>query len=362
LYTNGQLPCQICLGSPGLGRTKGLSDAFEPQLPCDYDFGSSVGSKLKNAVAIVHNNPEQSSIVFVDWTLGNVCNYACSYCPDRLHDGSLRWPAVDKVIGLSEKIVDHYRKLGRRAYIKFSGGEPSAYKGMLEVLARLRDLGALTALNTNGSREMAWWDSAIPLLDAIVLTYHIEFAELEHFAAVLKRLTEASITTHVNVTMVPERFDECVAKASELAARCRGMSIALKALRVSFGSELYPYTEQQKTTMARFGAAGAKKKLVRGQMLCTYDDGSSELLSPQELILRGANQWTSWNCNAGIESLALHFDGQVYRSVCGEGGAIGNLFDQSIAFPSAPIRCTKKDCHCLSDIRITKWRESSLDG
>jgi hypothetical protein len=217
----------------------------------------------------------------------------------------------------------------------------------------------LTSLNTNGSRELAWWDSAIPLLDASVLTYHIEFAGLEHFAAVLKRLTEASITTHVNVTMLPERFDECMAKASELAARCSGMSIALKALRVSFGSELYPYTEEQKSTMARFGADGAKKKLVRGQMRCSYDDGTAELLSPQELLLRGVNRWAAWTCNAGIESLAVRSDGQVYRAVCQQGGAIGNLSDRSIAFPASPVRCAKDYCNCLSDIRISKWRESN---
>jgi MoaA/NifB/PqqE/SkfB family radical SAM enzyme len=312
---------------------------------------------LKNQVAIVHSNPQQSRIVFVDWTLGNVCNYACSYCPAHLHDGSIRWPAVDKVIDLAERIIGHYRMLGRRAYFKFSGGEPSAYRGLLEVLARLKDLGAFTALNTNGSREIAWWDSAIPLLDAIVLTYHIEFAEPEHFAAVLKRLTEASIPTHVNVTMLPERFDECAANASELSARCRGMSIALKALRVRFGSELYPYTEEQKRTIARFRAGGAKNIQNRGQVRCSYDDGASELLPPQELLLRGANRWATWNCNAGIESLAIRSDGKVYRAVCRQGGAIGSLSEQSIAFPTAPVRCGNDDCHCLSDIRITKWRD-----
>ena len=40
---------------------------------------------MKKPIAIVNNNPELSDLTYVDWNLGTLCNYACSYCPEPLH-------------------------------------------------------------------------------------------------------------------------------------------------------------------------------------------------------------------------------------------------------------------------------------
>ena len=39
-----------------------------------------------------HSNPSHKDWFVVNWCLGNTCNFACSYCPSGLHDGSKRWP------------------------------------------------------------------------------------------------------------------------------------------------------------------------------------------------------------------------------------------------------------------------------
>jgi organic radical activating enzyme len=321
---------------------------------------------MKTAVALVHRNPAHANVAFVDWALGNVCNYECSYCPKHLHDSSVRWPSPDVVLTFAQKAIDHYDSLGKRTFFAFSGGEPTAYKGMLTVLQRLKHLGALTSVISNGSREIPWWDEAIPYLDAVALTFHLEFSDLEHFSTLTNRLLRSTLRTHINVTMLLDRFEQCVANAAALAAQCAGASIALKPLQ-HFGhspraealdeKRMYSYTAEQRKLMAEFGPPPAKPHPFRGNMRRLYDDGSSEALGPRDLLLREQNRWNGWNCNAGVESLAIKHDGQVYRAICRQGGLLGSIFDQSIALPRAPIRCGAEVCPNLNDFRITKWRE-----
>lgn len=83
-------------------------------------------------------------------------------------------------------------------------------------MRRIKELGGNAGLNSNGSRVVAWWDEATPYLDLLILTYHIEFTRMVHFVAVANRLLDREVTTHVNLTMLPDRFDE----SAELLLRC----------------------------------------------------------------------------------------------------------------------------------------------
>ena len=311
---------------------------------------------MKQPIAIVNNNPAFADLTCIDWNLGTLCNYACSYCPERLHDGALKWPEPKVALRFCGAAINHYQSLGRRTFFKFSGGEPTLYKHLIGLLRGVKELGGNAGLNSNASREPAWWDQAVDYLDHVVLTYHIEFSDTEHFVAVANRLIEAGVVTHVNVPMLPERFDECAERASALRSRCRGISLALKPLLVDFKDQMYLYSHEQKQAMQELAPAPAGEGASRTGMQCIYGDGTARVAQTQDFILREENYWRSWHCNAGIESLAIRADGGIYRAVCKQGGLLGNLADRSYSFPAAPIRCAKDTCACLADIKISKWR------
>ena len=42
----------------------------------------------------------------VDWMIGNTCNYACSYCDEYFHDGSVKWSDPDKVERFAKRLTD----------------------------------------------------------------------------------------------------------------------------------------------------------------------------------------------------------------------------------------------------------------
>ncbi len=307
-------------------------------------------------IAIFRNIAERSASTQIDWNLGTLCNYACSYCPERLHDGAYKWPDVEVALRFCERVIAHYGSLGKRTVFKFTGGEPTLYKHLIDLLCRIKALGGRTGVNSNGSRELSWWDRAIEHLDFVVLTHHVEFTATNHFVAVANRLVERGVAVHVNVTMLPERFEECVRHVSALRSQCNGISIALKPLLVNFKDQLYPYSAEQRLMMLAPEGVPADEDVPSQGMCCIYADGTSRVFEPQDFILRDENHWRSWNCNAGIESLAVRADGEVFRAVCQQQGTLGNLRDHSLSLPAASIRCTKDSCACLADIKISKWR------
>lgn len=132
---------------------------------------------------------------------------------------------------------------------------------------------------------------------------------------------------------------------------------------MDFKEGLYPYTDELKNVMRKPTPPPAKANAFRCAMRRIYDDRTSQLVQPRELILTEENRWRSWRCNAGIESLAIRADGQVYRAECQQGGSLGNLNDRSFSFPELSVECEKNACPCIADIRVSKWYgERSVAG
>lgn len=309
-------------------------------------------------VRLDHQNPDLARLTVVDWTLGNACNYACSYCPAGLHDGSAPWPDPARVVAFCDRLIDHYAAMGRSLLFQFSGGEPTVYPHFLTLVQHLHGRACKVGVISNASRTLRWWSEARPLLDQAVLTHHIEFVDLDHFIDVA-RLLAADIRTHVNVTMKPARFDECLANARRIASECDGVTLTLKPLLVDFGSTPYPYSPAQRDVIAQTRFDVRRTRPVaesRGPMRVTYADGRAELRKPADLIVRGNNRFNGWLCDIGLELLAIDFRGRVHRGLCRQGGAIGHVDDSQLEFPQESIRCTRESCHCATDLMTSRRR------
>jgi len=310
----------------------------------------------KDIIRLEHVDPNQRRVMFVDWSLGNTCNYECTYCPDRLHNGSVAWSDRSAIINFCGKLLDHYQRLGKSVYFQFTGGEPTLYPGFLELISNLKSQACEIAVISNGSRRLAWWELARESLDAALLTHHIEFAKFDHFLSVVRLLSE-TIRTHVNVTMHPERFDECLDRALQLAESCTDISVTLKPLLVGFGSLLYPYTEAQREILQKTILQPKKtrpRKAVRRVMLKIHRDGTSRASHGSHLIVDHENQWFGWSCHIGLELLSINSRGEVYRAGCRQGGLVGHISDELISFPVQPVICRQDICHSITDIMTTK--------
>jgi organic radical activating enzyme len=307
---------------------------------------------------LAHCDPRLARLTLVDWTLGNSCNYACSYCPKSLHDGSIPWTDPQAILAFCDRLIAHYAELGQSLLFQFSGGEPTVYPHFLPLIRHLHGWACKVAVISNASRTRRWWEEARGFLDQAVLTHHIEFVELNHFMEIAQLLAD-KIRTHVNVTMHPERFDECLDNARRIAGSCQEITLTLKPLLIDFGAVPYAYSDAQRQIIAQTHFEIRRSRPVgesRGAMRIIYADGSAEIRRPAELIITGQNHFNGWACHAGLELLCIDPSGKIYRGLCRQGGMIGRIDDAELNLPDGPVTCTREICHCATDLMTTRYR------
>ena len=138
-----------------------------------------------------HKNMLDNKLFSVSWILGRFCNYNCSYC----------WPyarssTVDhRPFEVYTKAVDEIKRQSRengfnKFHFSFSGGEPTAYKKFLDLVAHVEDYESeylSIHMTSNCSPGMKWWHrwlNATLVMDrrSITASYHAEFANEKDFA------------------------------------------------------------------------------------------------------------------------------------------------------------------------------------
>lgn len=312
---------------------------------------------MADYVRIEHEFPEYASYVVINWCLSNICNYACSYCPDELHNRSRQWLPLEEIKGFCERAIRHYE--GKKLYFEFTGGEVTLWRDFIPLCSHLKSLGAEVGFISNGSRALDWWASAIPHFDQVCLSFHSELAKPGHFLDVVK-LLHRDRRVHVNVMMKPETFDYCVEFARKVI-ELENVSIALQPLVIDFQDRLYVYTDAQKAVLAGQQENFSSKvrytrqfTTYRGSMAAITRKGERNVFPAHHFIATGMNNWFGWDCYIGVEQIVVDMLGNIKRGWCDVGGVIGNILDPKLMLPVVPIRCNKTMCHCNFDIMATK--------
>lgn len=308
----------------------------------------------RSVVRIEHETNYAAQLIMLQWCLGNTCNFACSYCPPNLHDGSIRSLELAKVLRFCDRFITHYHTPQRQILVEFTGGEPTMYRDYVSLVQHLDCEGVVVSLSSNGSRTVRFWESVARYLDHVNLTFHAEFTEEAHLFSVVDALRLAQVTVHVNVMMLPAQFERCVAVAERLAATTTDVTIALQSLRYNIGDVLYPYTAAQREVLANkrltIRWTGTRPQLTKGRMIEVLEDGTHEVVEPYQLIAAGRNRWKGWDCWAGLEELVVDYRGDIWTGWCQAGGRIGHVADDVIVFPTQPVRCVRNSCDCTLDV------------
>lgn len=320
-------------------------------------MGTAVSNPL---MKVDHADVRRKSIIFVDWMIGNACNYSCSYCPRSLHDGSQQWVPAENIEAFAKHIADLAKLRNKTVYLQLAGGEVTMIPYFVETLGTLRESGIKTIILSNASRSGDWWLKARNFLDEVVLTFHPERADFDHFKSIVD-ITSAKICTHINVAAPPAHFDQAVEVADQLSCRCRDITITLKPMLIGFGETLYPYSPSQMAILRQRQFKTEQTRIherARGELTVTYFDGSTRVMTASQFVTEGINRWKNWTCNIGLELLCIKPSGDIFRGECLVGGKLGNI-EQGTQFslPDAHVTCTKSMCSCLLDIMTTRRRE-----
>jgi organic radical activating enzyme len=295
------------------------------------------------------------------WILGRFCNYKCSYC----------WPYArtdvpdHQSLDIYKNTVDEIKRQARQNgftnfHWSFSGGEPTAYKQLLDLIKHLDD-GVDTPyqslhMTTNLSPGSKWWktwcaNSEVLQRRSITASFHEEFAKEQEFGDKILQLMYEQVYVTVNQVMVPERFYELYERLQRFAER--GINVTLKPQSDPTASRIVDgYTEDMIHKMQTgFPQKANGEELYQ---IALYDSDNNEYLFDQAERFNafGFNQFKDWSCNSGYQSVIIRGN-EVKRSYSCHDVPLGTL-ETGFELFKQPQRCITPSCVSSADSKIPK--------
>jgi pyruvate formate lyase activating enzyme len=116
------------------------------------------------------------------------CNFRCGYC----HNPQLVYPELYTDLISSEEIVEFLEKrIGRIDGVVITGGEPSLQKNLISFMNRIKAMGFLVKLDTNGNKpEVIEEVIASGLADYIAMDIKGPFTKYSKICAVEVDITD----------------------------------------------------------------------------------------------------------------------------------------------------------------------------
>jgi hypothetical protein len=300
----------------------------------------------------------------VSWILGRFCNYNCSYCWPYARSDKLDYQEYEIYVRTIDEIKRQARDNGfTEFHWSFSGGEPTAYKKLLELILYLDD-GAATPyqslhMTTNLSPGSKWWktwclNTEMLARRSITASFHAEFAEEQEFGDKCLQLINEGVHVTINQVMVPERFDEYYERCNRFFQR--GINVTLKPQSDPIASSVVDgYTKEMIDLMQ----IGFTQKLNRKENLfqiSLYDNTGNEYLFDQAERFNafGFNKFKGWICNAGYQSCIIRSD-IVKRSYSCHDEILGDVKNGFQLFKELTL-CITNSCVSSADSKIPKCK------
>ena len=291
----------------------------------------------------------------ISWILGRFCNYKCSYC----------WPYArsdvpdHQSLDVYKSTVDEIKRQARangfdQFHWSFSGGEPTAYKHLLDLIKYLDD-GIATPyqtvhMTTNLSPSLTWWrnwHNATCLLQrrSITASFHSEFANEAEFGDKCIQLMEDLVHITINQVMVPDKFYETLERCQRF--RTRGINVTLKPQSNDTATAVVDgYTPDMiKIMQDDFEQQeGFQIRLTDGKQDYFIDQA-------ERFNALGFNSFTNWTCNSGYQSVIIRGN-EVKRAYSCHEDSLGTI--EKFTLFSAPKLCVTDRCVSSADSKIPK--------
>ncbi len=296
------------------------------------------------------------------WILGRFCNYKCSYCWPYARSDELDYQSLDVYKHTIDQIKSQARANGfTQFHWSFSGGEPTAYKHLLDLVKHLeKDVVSpyqSIHMTTNLSPGSKWWknwcDITMPLQrKSITASFHDEFAKEQEFGDKCLQLMYENVFVTVSQVMVPEKFYELYDRMNRL--HTRGINVTLKPQSDLTASRIVDgYTED----MINLMRTGFPQKVAGEELyqMALYDSDNTEYLFDQAERFNafGFNKFTNWNCNSGYQSVIIRGT-EVKRSYSCHDEPLGTL--DNFELFKQPQRCITPSCVSSADSKIPKCK------
>lgn len=291
-------------------------------------------------------NYEDKTFVDIDWWLGNINNYNCSYEHPILKAGNMPWPHINTMYNFIEQLWERYCKGRNSSFnVKLTGGEVTLWEGLLPAVTRLHERSFRSIIRTNGSGSLELYKSLIPMVGGWELVFHAEFADPEYFEQVLDAMTDSIGSVGVSFKYLPSKAKLLDALYTKWTQQYPSFHFSKD---VVFEDPLVHKKPVQYT-------AEQKEQLM--DQAKPLETDTTEDTNQNELYLRATNAFKGYRCWAGVDQFVIDARGDIYRGHCRAGGPIGKVSDPTVDLPLDPVECTFERCFNGFDMNAKKSKD-----
>lgn len=297
----------------------------------------------------------------ISWILGRFCNYKCSYCWPYARSDQLDYQDLSVYTKTVDEIKRQARLNGFNAFHwSFSGGEPTAYKHLLDLTKHLDETESSYQsihMTTNLSPGSKWWNTwcnntALLQRRSITASFHDEFAREQEFGDKCLQLQYELVHVTINQVMVPEKFYELYERCERFHKR--GINVTLKPQSDPTASQIVSGYTQEMIDIMRQGFP--QKSQDQDVYQIRLSDGIKDYYIDQAERFNafGFNKFKDWDCNAGYQSLIIRSN-EVKRGYSCHDEPLGTLTEGFEIFKGSK-KCMTPSCVSSADSKIPKSR------
>ena len=299
----------------------------------------------------------------VSWILGRFCNYNCSYCWPYARSDRIDHQSLEIYTSTIDEIKRQAKQNGfDRFHWSFSGGEPTAYKQLNDLVKHLQQDTESPYqsihMTTNLSPGSKWWNTWCRNTEmlqrrSITASFHAEFAKEQEFGDKCLQLMYELVHVTVNQVMIPEQFWELYDRCERFHQR--GINVTLKPQSDPTASHIVSgYTDEMIEAMQTGFAQKAQGEEIY-QIALYEQDGTEHLFDQAERFNSfGFNKFQGWSCNSGYQSVIIRGN-EVKRSYSCHDIVLGNLQEGFTLF-NQPTQCITPSCVSSADSKIPKCK------
>lgn len=281
----------------------------------------------------------------IEWNLGKRCNYDCAYCPSIIHDNH----SEHTDFKILQQAVDFLSELDKPVRISFTGGEPCVHPEFhtLVKYAKYKGIHWLS-VTTNGTRHSDYYKS-LPV-DQIIFSIHFQYDWKRVLNTVLDTANNDKNTQKTVIGQIMAHHDYMPA-VKQVRDMLNHDGVANNVRRIRWTEGDHDLFDDLRYHPDDLNWIKDQESTVMGN--CLIDD--HKIMHSNDVIKLHLNQYKTWQCHAGLESLMINWDGEVHRATCRVGGSLGNIYQGTFEAPVTTIECTRNYCTCAADIPITKY-------
>lgn len=309
---------------------------------------------------------------YIDWMLGNACNYKCSYCFDGANEGNFKFPVFnqqlkDNLVFLNSKISNNSEK-----YIiwHFAGGEPTLYKNLEDLANYIKSFtNNFISIVTNGSKPVNWWKNNQKLFDSISISFHSEYSDINHIKELSTLLDNLSL---INIMIGKHNYYEAInyfLDLSNFLTQNKINNIKLSFLKVRNShrpnSVFLDLSKEQISNIIdiqnkhdiKYCIERKNKNIpISLEHYLITKNKTITLNKIEEFSLFGT--WKGYKCFAPKEFIQIHANGDVGTMSCGQKLFNSNFYNlnfiNDFKYYENGIICEKGICGCSGLLESSK--------